>query len=102
MDSGDESDDKPMYIDMLEDIRDRSQSLTNANMREICYKRCDRIRQRQPELKGALKATRNMSKVLHKVFVKDISQDLPTLGEFGSEVSHFIPEPRDFAEVKFF
>ena len=43
-----------------------------------------------------------MGKVLHKVFktvVKEISQDLPTLGESGSEVSHFIPEIRIFSEV---
>ena len=39
---------------------------------------------------------------LHKVFktvVKDILQYLP-LGESGSEIPHFIPEPRNFAEVK--
>ena len=44
-----------------------------------------------------------MGKGLHKVFktvLKEISQDLPSLGESGSEVSHFIPEPRNFAEVK--
>ena len=49
-----------------------------------------------------LKDTQNMGKGLHKVFktvVKDISQYLPPLGEYGSEVSHFIPEPRNFAEV---
>ena len=43
-----------------------------------------------------------MGKFLHKVFktvVKDISQELPPLGESGSEVSYFIPEPRNFAEV---
>ena len=43
-----------------------------------------------------------MGKVLHKVFktaVKKISQELPPLGEYGSEVSNFIPEPRNFAEV---
>ena len=43
-----------------------------------------------------------MGKVLHKVFktvATDIWQDLPPLGESGSEVSHFIPEPRNFAEV---
>ena len=43
-----------------------------------------------------------MGKGLHKVFitvVKEISQELTPLGEFGSEVSHFIPEPRNFAEV---
>ena len=43
-----------------------------------------------------------MGKILHKVIktvVKEISQDLP-LGESGSEISYFIPEPRKFAEVK--
>ena len=43
-----------------------------------------------------------MGKGLHKVFLtvlKDISQELTTLGESGSEVSHFIQEPRDFSEV---
>ena len=42
-----------------------------------------------------------MVKGLHKVFstiVKDILQELATLRESGSEVSHFIPEPRNFAE----
>ena len=45
------------------------------------------------ECKGALKSTRIMDKGLHKVFktaVKEISQDLPPLGESGTEVSHFI------------
>ena len=44
-----------------------------------------------------------MVKGVHKVFstvVKDISQELTPLGESGSGVSHFIPEPRNFAEVK--
>ena len=44
-----------------------------------------------------------MGKGLHKVFstiVKEIFQELTPLGESGSEVSHFIPEPRNFAEVK--
>ena len=43
-----------------------------------------------------------MGKGLHKVFknfVKEILQDLPPLGESGSEVSHFIPEPRNVSEV---
>ena len=43
-----------------------------------------------------------MVKGLHKVFstvVKEILQALTPLGESGSEVSHFIPEPRNFAEV---
>ena len=43
-----------------------------------------------------------MGKGLHKVFitvVKEILQELTALGESGSEVSHFIPEPRNFDEV---
>ena len=33
LDSGDESDDEPMYMDMLEDICDRCQSHQNINRR---------------------------------------------------------------------
>ena len=43
-----------------------------------------------------------MGKGLHKVFstvVKEILKELTPLGESGLEVSHFIPEPRNFAEV---
>ena len=43
-----------------------------------------------------------MGKGLNEIFknvVKDISKDLPPLGESGSEVSHFILEPIKFAEV---
>ena len=43
-----------------------------------------------------------MGKGLHKLFstvVKEISQELTSLGKFGSEVSHFILEPRNFSEV---
>ena len=49
-----------------------------------------------------LKSTQNKGKGLHKVFntaVKNIILDLPPLGEFGSELSHFVPEPRNFAKV---
>ena len=58
--------------------------------------------QRQPEWKGALKATQKMSKGLHQVFktvVKETLQEWTPLGESGSEVFHFIPEPRYFSEV---
>ena len=43
-----------------------------------------------------------MGKGLLKVFktvVKELSQDLPPLGESSSEVSYLITEPRNFAEV---
>ena len=76
MDSGDESDHDLISKQMLEDIRDRSKSHPKVNKREARYKIRYRIRQRQSEWKGALKATQNMGKGLHKVFktvVKDIS-----------------------------
>ena len=43
-----------------------------------------------------------MGNGLHKVLktvVKEILQDLPPLGESGSEVSHFIPKPINFDEA---
>ena len=43
-----------------------------------------------------------MVKGLHNVFkviLKQLKNLFPTLVESGSEVSHFIPEPRNFAEV---
>ena len=49
-----------------------------------------------------LLSTQNLGKGLHKVFKaveNEILQALPILGESGSEVSYFIPEPRKFAEV---
>ena len=102
MDYVDESDRDLISTEMLEDIRDGSQLHPNVNQIEDGYKIRDRIRQIKLEWKGVLKATRNMDKGLHKVFktvVKNISQYLPPLGESGSEVSHFIIEPRNFDEV---
>ena len=102
MSSGDESDHDLIYTEMLEDIRDGIQTHPKVNRREARYKIRDCIRQRQPEWKGAVKSTQSMGKGLQKIFstvVKYISQELTPLGEFGSEVSHFILEPRNFAEV---
>ena len=87
---------------MLEDIRDGSHTHPNVNIREARYKIRDRIRQRKSEWEGELKDTQSMGKVLHKVFstvVKEISQELTSLVESSSEVSHFIPELRNFVEV---
>ena len=53
-------------------------------------------------MERSVKSTQNMGQVLHRVFktvVKEISQDLPTLGESILEVSYFIPNPRNFSEV---
>ena len=68
MDSGDESYHDLISTEMLEDNRDGSQSHPNVNKIEARYKIRDRIRQRQSERKGALKATQIMGKGLHKVF----------------------------------
>ena len=78
-DSNEKSDDDHISTETLHDIRDGSQTHPNVDKRESFHKIRDRIKQRQPEWKGALKATRNMGKGLHKVFstiVKDISQEL--------------------------
>ena len=43
-----------------------------------------------------------MGEVLHKLFkvvVNELNNSFPNLGESGSEVSHFIPQPRNFVEV---
>ena len=96
IDSNEKSDDDHMSTETLHDIRDRSQTHPNVDKIEAHLKIRDRIKQRQSEWKEALRATRNMVKILHKAFstiVSEISQELTNLGESGSEVSHFIPEP---------
>ena len=102
LDSIEESDHDLISTEMLEDICDGSQTHPNVNKRVARYKIRDRVMQKRSQWKGALKAMRNTGKGLHKVFsmiVKEILQELATLGESGSKVSHFIPEPRNFAEV---
>ena len=103
MDYGDESYHDPISTEMVEDICDGSQSHPNLNRIEARYKKCDHNKHRKLEWKGELKDTRNTGKGLQKVFktvVKEISQYLPPLGESVLELSHLIPEPRKFAEVK--
>ena len=91
-----------MSTDMLEDIRNGSQSYSIKNGREARYKICDCFKQSQAEWKGNLLFTRNMGKGLHGLFkavVNEISPALPIFGESGSEVSYFSPEPINFEEV---
>ena len=91
-----------MSMDVLEYITDGSKSYLIVNRREACYKIRDLVKQRQTERKGELLSMQNMDKGLNKVFKtvsKDAYQDLPIFGESGSEVSYFIPYPRNFAEV---
>ena len=103
LDSNEKSDHDLISTEMLEDIRDGSQTHPNVNKSKERYKIFDHVRQKESQWKGALKATKIMGKGLHKVFstiVKEISQEFTALGESGSEVSHFITEPINFAEVK--
>ena len=63
IDSGDDSDHDVISTEMLEDVRDGSQSHPNVNKRESCYKIRTRIRQRQSQWKGALKLRETWVKV---------------------------------------
>ena len=102
VDEREKSDDDHICTKTLHDIRDGNQTHPNIDKREARLKIRDRIKQNKSEQKGELKATHNIGKGLHKVFstiVKKILQELTNFGESASEVSHFIPEPRNFAEV---
>ena len=88
--------------DLISDIRDGNHTHPSTDKREARPKIRDRIKQKKLQWKGELRATHKMGKVLHKVFstiVKEILQEWTSFGESGSEASHFIPEPRNFAEV---
>ena len=100
MDSGNESDNEPMSTEMSEDISGGSKFHLSVNWREARYKIYYHIKRIQTECKKALIYTQNMGKGLHKVFkafINDISQVLPIWGKTGSEVSYFIPDPRNIA-----
>ena len=102
LDGKKEFDDDLISTETLHDIRDRNQTHTNIDKREARLKIRDSIKQNKLQWKGALRATHKMGKGLHRVFstiVSKISQELTNFGETGSEVSHFIPEPRNFAVV---
>ena len=69
--------------EMLEDIRDGSQTHPNVNKSEARYKIRDHVRQRQSERKRALKATRSMGKGLHKVFSTVVKEIFARIDPFG-------------------
>ena len=95
-------DDDLISTETLHDIRDGNQTHPSIDKRETRLEICDRIKQNKSQWKGALRATHKMGKGLHRVFstiVSEISQELTNFRETGSEVSHFIPESRNFAEV---
>ena len=81
--SGDESDHDLISTEMLEDIRDGSQTHPNVNRREAHNKIRDSIRQRKSERKGELKDTRSMGKGLHKVFSTVVIKNFARIDTFG-------------------
>ena len=88
-----------MYTYMLEDIHYWSQSHPTINRIEARYKIRDCIKQGIKWPKGSLLSTQNMGRGLHKLFRavgNELSESLPIMGESGSEVSYFVPEPRKF------
>ena len=102
LDEKEKLDDDLISTETLHDIRDKNHTHPSIDKREARLEISDRIMQKKPQWKGALRATHKMGKVLHRVFstiVSEILQELTNFGESGSEVSHFIPEPRNFAEV---
>ena len=79
LDEKEKFDDDHISTETLHDIRYGNQTHPNIDKREARLKIRDPIKQRQSKWKGALKATRNMGKGLHKVFstiVKEIFQEL--------------------------
>ena len=68
LDEKEKFDDDLISTETLHDIRDGNQTHQNIDKREARLKIRDRIKQKKSQRKGALKATRNMGKGLHKVF----------------------------------
>ena len=102
LDKTEKFNDDLISTETLHDIREGNQTHPKIDKREARLAIRDSIKQKKSQRKGALRATHKMGKGLHRVFitiVSEISQELTNFGETGSEVSHFIPEPRHFAEV---
>ena len=102
LDETEKCDDDLISTETLHDIRDGNQTHPKIDKREARLTIRDCIKQKKSQWEGALRATHKMGKGLHRVFstvVSEISQELTNFGETGSEMSNFIPEPRNFAEV---
>ena len=97
LDKTEKSDDDLISTETLHDIRDGNQTHPKINKIEARMAIRDCIKQNKSEWKEALRATNKMGIGLHRVFstiVSEISQELTNFGETGSEVYHFILEPR--------
>ena len=74
IDEEEKFDDDLISTETLHDIRDRNQTHPNIYKRQARLKIRDRIKKKKLEWKGALRATYNMGKVLHKVFRTIVSE----------------------------
>ena len=102
IDEKEKFDDDLINTETLHDVRDGNQTHPKNDKREARLAIRDRIKQKKSQWKGALRAAHKIGKGLHRVFstiVSEILQELTNFRKTGSEVSHFIPEPRNFAEV---
>ena len=102
IDEKDKFNDDLIITETLHGICDGNQTHPKIDKREARLEIRDHINKNKSQWKGALRATHKMGKGLHTVFstiVSEISQELTNFGESGSEVSHFIPETRNFVEV---
>ena len=69
-DSNENSDHDLIFIEILEDIHDKSQTHPNITKKETIYEICDCIRRKDIQWKGALKDTRSMGKVYTRCLVR--------------------------------
>ena len=106
MDSIDESytyynsDNGSISKNALEEILDGIQIHPDINARYARLKICDRIKETQSEWKEEEISAKNIGKYSHKIFkavVNALNNSFPNSVESGSEVSHFITEPRNIA-----
>ena len=89
-------------MNALKGIWDGNQIHPDVDTRDARFQIRDCIKQTQNQWKGAYLSENSMGQVLHEIFkviVEEVNISSPTLVESCSEVSHFILEPRNFAEV---
>ena len=76
LDEKEKFNDNLISMETLHGICDGNQTHLNVDKREARRKIRDRIKQRQSECKGALKATHKMGKGLHNLFSTIVSEIL--------------------------
>ena len=83
LDSNEKFDDNFISMEMLKDICDGSQTHSTVNKKEASDEIRDRIKRKELQWKGALKAACNMGKGLHTVFSTLVNDIFAGIGNFG-------------------